>query len=161
MVDARFQLLGPMTVTVDGNPVPVPGAAERALLALLLLAPGRPVAATTLIDRLWAESNLPTDPMNALQLRVSKLRRALGPHGSTLIVRHHGGYEAAVDRDAVDVDRFAGAVREARTRSNRAGDYGDDHLDAYDRALSLWCGRPLAEFTDQRWAAAEAVRLEE
>ena len=54
----------------------MPGAAERALLVQLLLSPGRTIPATLLVDRLWSESSLPVDPMNALQIRVSKLRRA-------------------------------------------------------------------------------------
>ena len=81
MDDIRFQLLGPMEVLVDGAPAKLPGVAERALLAQLLLAPGRTIPATLLVDRLWSESTLPVDPMNALQIRVSKLRRALKAMG--------------------------------------------------------------------------------
>jgi len=66
-----------MEVCVDGAPVQLPGSAERALLAQLLLSPGRTIPATLLVDRLWSEATLPVDPMNALQIRVSKLRRAL------------------------------------------------------------------------------------
>jgi DNA-binding SARP family transcriptional activator len=75
MGQAQFRLLGPMSMTVDGRSAKLPGAAERALMAQLLLAPGRTIPATLLVDRLWSESTLPVDPMNALQIRVSKLRR--------------------------------------------------------------------------------------
>ncbi|MEO7262866.1 MAG: hypothetical protein ABI047_16670 [Jatrophihabitantaceae bacterium] len=63
-----------MQLRIDDMPVRLSGAAERGLLALLLLSPGRNVAASSLIDRLWSETTLPTDPANALQLRVSKLQ---------------------------------------------------------------------------------------
>ena len=56
MDEVRYGLLGPMEVTVDGAPVKLPGTAERALLAQLLLSPGRTIAATMLVDRLWSES---------------------------------------------------------------------------------------------------------
>ena len=77
MDDLRFRLLGPMEIVVEGSALPLPGSAERALLAQLLLSPGRTIPASMLIDRLWAESSLPVDPTNALQIRVSKLRRSL------------------------------------------------------------------------------------
>src|SRR3712207_8832861 len=41
---------------------------------------GRVVAVPALIDALWGE-DLPGNPANALQVRVSKLRRALGAAG--------------------------------------------------------------------------------
>src|SRR5687767_8820165 len=62
----EFRLLGPMTIAAADRTVSLPGAAERALLALLLLSPGRIVTANALIDRLWDEDDLPADPANAL-----------------------------------------------------------------------------------------------
>src|SRR5918994_4487440 len=84
--DVRYRLLGPMEVSVDGAPIKLPGTAGRALPAQLLLSPGRTIPATMLVDRLWSESTLPVDPMNALQIRVSKLRRALKAVGLEDIV---------------------------------------------------------------------------
>src|SRR6476661_4364110 len=96
--DVRYRLLGPMEVCVGGAPVKLPGTAERALLAQLLLSPGRTIPATMLVDRLWSESTLPVDPMNALQIRVSKLRRALKDIGlDGLVVRDGVGYRAEVE----------------------------------------------------------------
>jgi len=73
-------------VLLDGRPVRVPGAAERALLAVLLLATDRAVPATSLVDRLWDGTTLPVDPVNAVQLRVSK--RA-GRREPILLQPHH------------------------------------------------------------------------
>ena len=158
----RFRLLGPTEILVDGQPTPLPGGAERALLVLLLLSPGRTIAATTLIDRLWSEASLPVDPMNALQIRVSKLRRALAAVRGDLVTREHAGYRINVDPSAIDAEQFAEMLREARARANAAaGQYSDDDLDAYDDALALWTGDPLADFVTEQWAMAEAARLNE
>src|SRR5690349_886819 len=165
MDDLRFQLLGPMEVLVDGVPAKRPGVAERALLAQLLLAPGRTIPATLLVDRLWSEATLPVDPMNALQIRVSKLRRALGAMGvEELVTRDGVGYRANVDRPQVDALDFADRIRSARADTApaaAAGGYEQRHLRAYDEALGLWRGEPLSDFVTEQWASAEAARLVE
>ena len=123
--DVRYRLLGPMEVRVDGAPVKLPGTAERALLAQLLLSPGRTIPATMLVDRLWSESTLPVDPMNALQIRVSKLRRALKAIGVGDVVTREGvGYRATIDPSTVDALDFADRIRAARTAAANAADNG-------------------------------------
>lgn len=165
MDEVRFRLLGPMEISVGGAPSKLPGAAERALLVQLLLAPGRTIPATMLVDRLWSDSALPVDPMNALQIRVSKLRRSLKAMGiDDLVTREGVGYRAAVDVPQVDALDFAAQVRAARAWAAEAaaGDgYEDRHLRAYDDALALWHGDPLSDFVTEQWATAEAARLTE
>ena len=154
----EFRLLGPLGITADGQPLALPGAAERALLALLLLSPGRTVTANTLIDRLWGEA-LPADPSNALQLRVSKLRRALAGTDA-VVVRDGVGYRADVAPESVDVEAFASGVRAARARRDSQDDGADgDAAGLYGAALARWGGEPLADFADQPWATVEAARL--
>src|SRR4051812_13076112 len=131
-MDVQFRLLGAMAITVRGAAVPLPGAAERALLVQLLLSPGRTIPATMLVDRLWSESTLPVDPMNALQIRVSKLRRSLTSVGIPKAVTREGvGYRANVEPASVDAIDFAARVRHARSRTAAADeDYEDSHLEA-------------------------------
>ncbi|MFC4783940.1 AfsR/SARP family transcriptional regulator [Nocardioides sp. MAHUQ-72] len=162
-MDVRFRLLGPMEIVVGAEPVALPGAAERALLVQLLLAPGRTIPATVLVDRLWSESSLPVDPMNALQIRVSKLRRGLASIGVPDAVTREGvGYRADVDPASVDAVEFADRIRRARSLAAAAGDaHGPEHLAAYDEALALWRGEPLADFATDPWATVEATRLTE
>lgn len=162
MPEPRFGLLGPFEARVDGEPLAIPGAAERALLTLLLLSPGRAIPATSLIDRLWAGSTLPADPMNALQLRVSKLRRALAVAGPGMVLREGVGYRVAVDPTSIDAACFERQLRQVRAQiAESGGPPSSDHVQQYDRALGLWRGDALADFAAETWAAGEAVRLEE
>ncbi len=163
--DVRYRLLGPMEVCVAGIPVKLPGTAERALLAQLLLSPGRTIPATLLVDRLWSESSLPVDPMNALQVRVSKLRRALRAMGVGDVVTREGvGYRATVDASTVDAVAFADRIRATRAATADGAENGGvdpAHLQSYDDALALWRGDPLSDFATEQWATAEAARLAE
>lgn len=163
MDHAKFRLLGPMEITIGAEVATIRGSAERALLVQLLLSPGRVIPVTTLIDRLWGEFSLPVNPMNALQIRVSKLRRGLKAVGlHDIVVRDGVGYRADVSPSAVDVVEFSARVRNARAGATAAGaDLRLEHLAAYDAALALWRGEPLADFTAEQWAMVEAGRLNE
>ena len=153
----EFRLLGPFEVRVDATPQPLAGRGERALLALLALSPGKAVAITTLIDALWNPGDLPQDPANALQLRVSKLRRALSGLGASELVHRDGaGYRLGADPGDVDAYRFAGLIQSARG----CGD-AEHAVAAYDQALALWRAEPLADFAGEAWTIVEAARLTE
>jgi hypothetical protein len=110
----ELRILGPLDLVVDGAVRTVPAGAERAVLELLLLNAGRVVPATTLVDALWGD-DLPANAMNALQGRISRLRRALGDAGlpEALVTTRRPGYLADVDPERVDAHRFIRLVREA------------------------------------------------
>jgi predicted ATPase/DNA-binding SARP family transcriptional activator len=136
----EIRLFGPLEVVVDGRVQPIAGQGERSLLAALACSAGRVVPVDRLIDDLWGE-DLPANPANALQVRVSKLRRQLGGFISTT----SAGYVLDVDPAGVDLHRFTQLVSTGR----------------FQEALALYRGPPLAEFGSQEWARAEAARLEE
>ena len=162
MAEVRFRLLGPMEISVRGEPMALPGSAERALLAQLILRPGRTIPATMLIERLWSESTLPVDPVNALQIRVSKLRRALKAAGAPELVTREGiGYQAHVAPQDVDAADFEHRIRVARSAAAEAEKQGTQHLASYDEALALWRGDALADFSSETWATVEGSRLQE
>ncbi len=93
MEPVQLRLLGPFELVLDGVAQRVPGQGERALVTVLALSAGRVVAATTLIDQLWSSGEQPVDPVNALQIRVSKVRRALAAAGrADLVIRQGAGY---------------------------------------------------------------------
>ncbi len=153
----EFRLLGPFEVRIGAVPQLVAGRGERALLALLALSPGEVVPVTTLIDAIWGTGDLPADPANALQLRVSKLRRALSALGAPDRVQRDGaGYRLDTGPDDVDACRFTRFIGCAR-RSGEA----DRAVDAYDQALALWRAEPLVDFSGEAWTAVEAARLTE
>jgi predicted ATPase/DNA-binding SARP family transcriptional activator len=148
-----YGLLGPVEVRVDGRAVPLPGARQRMLLAMLLVDFNRMVPARRLIDELW-ETALPADPRGALRTLVSRLRRALGPAGGDLATEE-GGYRLFVQRGQLDATRFEDMLAEAaRTRGERA-------LELVDEALALWRGPAAGEFADRPFALATVTRLDE
>ena len=79
MVCMRVGILGPLTVVIDGRTVDVAGARLRTLLIQLACEPGRFVPVERLAAALWPEA-APTDPANAVQSLVSRLRKTLGGH---------------------------------------------------------------------------------
>ena len=147
----EFRILGPLEAVADGRVVALDAAKQRALLAILLLHAGEPVARDRLIEDLW-DGRPPATAAKVLQTYVSQLRKALG---SDVIVTRPGGYELAVEPDGLDLHRFERLVGEAR-RTEQA--VASDRL---REALELWRGPPLAEFAYERWAQAEIGRLAE
>ena len=145
----RFGILGPLAVTTDdGEPVVVPGAKVRMLLADLLAYRNKVVSADRLIEDLWGD-DAPANPAAALQVRVSQLRKALNdaePGARELIESRPPGYRLRADD--VDADRFA-ALADATD------------VDRLGAALALWRGQAYADVADQEFARAEAIRLTE
>lgn len=147
-------ILGPLTVTEDGRPVEIAGAKPRALLAMLAVRAGRVVTAGELVDDLWGD-DLPSDPSNALQRLVSRLRKALGPGR---VESRSAGYRLDVSPVAVDAVRFERLASEGRA----ALDEGRVEVAAtrLREALDLWRGPALADFAEQRFARPDRIRLE-
>src|SRR5450631_1293663 len=151
----QVRLFGELEAVAEGVPVPVRGAKQRALLALLALQRGRPVSADRLIDVLWGDGQA-SNPANALQAQIGQLRRTFG---AAAILTSEAGYALAVGSDDVDVVRFGQLVAEGR---RLAGD-GEAALAsaALGEALGLRRGEPLAEFADAGFAGAERAYLDE
>ncbi|WP_327354238.1 BTAD domain-containing putative transcriptional regulator [Streptomyces sp. NBC_01304] len=155
----RFEVLGPVTVrTEDGTAVAVPEAKVRALLADLLVHHGRPVPVDRLIDDLWGE-DLPGNPGNTLQTKVSQLRRTLEgaePGARGLVAYGPAGYALRVADEAVDAGRFGALVARARD-----AEQARDKVALLSEALGLWRGDAFADFRDFGFAGAAVARLEE
>jgi DNA-binding SARP family transcriptional activator len=142
---SEFRLLGPFE-----GPVDVPGGKPRALLARLLLDPGRVVAADALVEALWGESPPPSAP-KVLQAHVSALRKALGPEA---IETRAPGY--ALRGTTSDLARFEELTERARDQGDPAA-----RAELLREALALWRGDPLAEFRREPFAEGAAARLAE
>lgn len=148
----EFRILGPLDVLEGGRPVRVSGARERALLAILLIHAGQVVSADRLIDELWGRE-LPAHPANALQVVVSRVRRALAPSaGASRLVTRRPGYVLHVESGELDAHRFVSLVEQARLAAPA------DQARLLGEALGLWRGPALAEFAAEGFATAELER---
>ncbi|HEU5029657.1 MAG TPA: helix-turn-helix domain-containing protein, partial [Spirillospora sp.] len=73
-----FRVLGPVTAELpDGRPIALKGPMHRAVLGRLLVARGRVVPVTDLVDDLWVAP--PAGAVSAVRTFVAALRRALEP----------------------------------------------------------------------------------
>jgi DNA-binding SARP family transcriptional activator len=153
----EFRVLGPLEVWRDGQPVTLGSRKQRALLMSFLLRPGQTVPVDRLADELWA-GRPPPGAKASLHSYISRLRTALEDPDATLLRTREGGYELAVDADAIDAHRFAGHTAEARRllAEGRAGEAGA----LLETALDLWRGQALAEVADEPFAQPEIARLE-
>lgn len=152
----QFRVLGALEVLdASGRPLVLTGAKERSLLAALLINPGEVVSTDRLCEILWPDAP-PSNPTNALQARVSALRRALGE--PDVIVTQSPGYRLSIGAEDVDATRFEALLGEAR-KTSKAG--LASAIEVYDRALELWRGTPFADFVYQDFARPEISRLEE
>src|SRR5262245_50058078 len=137
-----IDVLGPLTLTVEGRAVHVPGRRRRALLALLALEAGRTVSTERLVESLWPD-DAPANAVPALYNHVSRLRGHLGPQAERL-ARQEGGYRLDLEPFELDLD----AVRRLAAEDVAAG-------------LALWRGRALEEFRSLPALEAESVGLDE
>jgi DNA-binding SARP family transcriptional activator len=143
----QFALLGPLEVRDEGRTIEIARGKPRALLALLLLSPGRVVPVERLIDELWGDAP-PATVATALHVYVSGLRKALG---EGTIATHEPGYVIQVAPEAVDLHHF----EQLRTEARAADPERAAALLA--EALAIWRGPALADVPLPR----EAARLEE
>jgi LuxR family maltose regulon positive regulatory protein len=151
----EVRLFGELEVVQGDVAVPVRGAKQRALLALLVLHRGEPVSAGRLIDVLWGDGQA-ANPANALQAQIGQLRRILG---ADAIVTSEAGYALIISSGDVDVIRFEQLVAKGR----RLAEEGEAALAsaALGEALGLRRGEPLAEFAYAGFADAERAHLDE
>src|SRR5215217_2422317 len=111
-------VLGPLEARVDGHPVPLGAAKQRAVLAMLALHANTTVSADELMEGLWGE-HPPASAPKMVQQYISQLRRLLAPDGGGIVTRGRG-YELRVSVDAVDVLRFVRLVEGGSARQGLA-----------------------------------------
>jgi predicted ATPase/DNA-binding SARP family transcriptional activator len=151
----EVRLFGEFEVVRGGVAIPVRGAKQRALLALLALNRGNPVSADRLIDQLWGDGQT-AKPANALQAQIVQLRRTLG---ASAIVTSESGYALEISAADLDAARFEDLVAEGR-RLSTEGEVARASAVLGD-ALRLRRGEPLSEFAYAGFADAERAHLNE
>ncbi|MGI9622363.1 MAG: BTAD domain-containing putative transcriptional regulator [Acidimicrobiales bacterium] len=145
----EYRVLGPLSVTRDGEPVDLSRPLERRLLALLLMTRSRALLDDQILDALWP-GQTPRSPGQALRTSVSRLRKRLGAPG--VIVRERGGYRLVIGPESVDADRFEALLT--------SGDNGNRPA-RLRQALDLWTSdQAYADFRYDDFVQTEARRLQ-
>ncbi|MFJ2029162.1 BTAD domain-containing putative transcriptional regulator [Streptosporangium sp. NPDC087985] len=152
-----FRALGPFQARHGDVVLDLGGQRQMAVLARLLVAGGRAVPVSMLIDELWP-GEPPAQALSTIQGYVSRLRRALEPgraprEEAEVLVSAPPGYALRATPDQVDCWTFESAVK---AEGGPAAVW-----ERLNDALALWWGPALAEFSDLPWAVTEAARLEE
>ncbi|MEY9947637.1 BTAD domain-containing putative transcriptional regulator [Kitasatospora sp. GAS1066B] len=149
MPELHFTVLGPLRAWRAGRELRINRARDRAVLAVLLAAAGRPVPVGEIVEGVWGEEgDEAPDRVGALPGHVYRLRKALdgaGPErAGASVLRHEGkGYRLDADPQAVDRTAFLGALAEAATaRRNWQPERARTLLSG---ALQLWSGPALDE----------------
>jgi len=157
------KVLGPLEVTVNGQPVDLGGAKQRAVLASLALEPNRVVSVDRLIDDVWGEDP-PPRALGSLHVYISNLRRLIEPTrgaraAAHVLVSRAPGYSLVLPVDAVDALRFEQLANDGRTQL--AGGNLREAVASFRAALALWRGPVLADVPFATSVNAAAARLEE
>jgi DNA-binding SARP family transcriptional activator len=158
----EFRLLGPLEVSDSGQPVPLGGANQRALLALLLLNANRVVSLDHIVYELWGD-NPPTTAASRVQVYVTNLRKVLDPGRaargeSGMLLTRPPGYMLRVQPEAVDLLLFQELTRQARRVLAADPATGSARL---GEALALWRGPPLGGVVFEGSGWGEITRLNE
>ena len=148
----EVRLLGPASLHVDGQPVPVPGARQRVALAALALAPGGLVSSEALADYLWGDEQ-PAHVRPALHTTITRLRKLVG---ADRVVSTPNGYALVVPDDAVDVRRFRSLAASARQAEDPAAE-----VRLLEEARGLWRGEALDAVDSDRLLTEHVVPLTE
>ncbi|WBB64543.1 BTAD domain-containing putative transcriptional regulator [Streptomyces sp. WMMC500] len=139
----EFRLLGPFEAVRDGAPVSLSRRRqERLLLAVLLLSPGRTVAAGRLAELLWDGGGDGGGGRGTLHTYISRLRMALRPYGVGIITRGDG-YTAELGGWRTDAAEFAERARAAAALRDPV-----ERLHRTEEALALWRGELLDGLAD-------------
>jgi class 3 adenylate cyclase/DNA-binding SARP family transcriptional activator len=152
--EISFGLLGPVEVHVDGAPMPLGGARQRAVLARLLIEPNQIVPGERLVEDVWSGE----PRVKPLQMAIARCRQSLGIGAGRLHTRP-GGYELEVGEGELDSESFERLIVEG-SRARASGESSRASTCA-SRALALWRGPPMRDLVGYGWAVLEAMRLEE
>jgi DNA-binding SARP family transcriptional activator len=163
-VEMSIELLGPLSVVLNGVPVMPRAAKPRQILALLALNAGRVVTVATLAEELWDDRPPPSAP-TTLQTYILELRKrmasAMGPGADPkrVLRTRHDGYLLDAEDGQIDAQEFGQLARAGRA----AAECGDHRVAAelLGRALAMWRGPALVDVRLGRVLELEAMALEE
>ncbi|WP_298178273.1 BTAD domain-containing putative transcriptional regulator [Saccharomonospora sp.] len=144
-------VLGPLRIIRRGADQPVTDKALRAVLSVLVANAGRSVAAETLIDMAWEPHELPSNPLDSLHTRITRLRTLLAPEAD--IGWSAGGCVLTIAAERADAVLFERLVEAARWCS------AHEAIAILERALHLWRGEALPDLRRNGREHPDGMRL--
>jgi DNA-binding SARP family transcriptional activator len=160
--EARLSLavLGPLRLRAGGRDVIVSSRRQRALLMLLAVNANTTVPVDRLVDQLW-DGAPPPGALATVRAYVSLLRKALLAHAgdAVSIVTTGIGYRLDLPPSHLDLEQFRREI--AAGHDHQRADRPQAALSAFDAALELWRGEPLAELADHLAVAPLRAELTE
>jgi predicted ATPase/DNA-binding SARP family transcriptional activator len=155
----RFEVLGPLRVTVGDNGLALGSPQQQKVLALLLASPNQVVSTDRLVDEVWGDVS-PPSARHLVQDYVWRLRRLLDKaEAGPRIDRKGSGYMIAVSPEELDALQLAAAVDEAGELLGRDVAAAEQLL---REATGMWRGPPFGDLSDESPSLqAEAARLKE
>jgi DNA-binding SARP family transcriptional activator/Tfp pilus assembly protein PilF len=157
----RFEVLGPLRGWLGDDELVLGWPKQQAVLVALLLRTNRLVPRPELVDAVWG-GDPPPSSASLVHTYLGRLRRLLEPGrepgqaGRVLVSTSGSGYVLRLAPGQLDLEVFRAHLENARRRS--AGGDLAGAVDAYDAALALWHGTPLAGVTGPL-AELERARL--
>jgi DNA-binding SARP family transcriptional activator/DNA-binding beta-propeller fold protein YncE len=154
-----YRVLGPLEIEDHGESLPLGGAKQRALLAVLLMHANEVVSRDVLVECLWGDRG-GTSSIHSLEVQVSRLRKILRTHdGANALVTRPTGYVLGVGVSGLDLFCFE-RLFEGGSLALRSGDAAKA-AETLSEALALWRGRPFEDVAYESFAQVEIERLEE
>ncbi|EXG82552.1 AfsR/SARP family transcriptional regulator [Cryptosporangium arvum] len=157
----QVSVLGPIEVTVAGQPLALGGPGRRALIATLALDVGTVVGVPRLLEAIWGDDP-PATATTKLQGHVCALRQGLvrlgGPRAARVVRTRRPGYVLCAPDATTDLDAFENLVRQARNSPLPSG--AARRAAALEQALLLWRGDACTDLSSP-WVAAVAASLDE
>jgi DNA-binding SARP family transcriptional activator len=144
-------VLGPVEVRNHGEPVPIGGPKQRAILALLAAEVGHPVSLDRMVDDVYGEEASDGARHSARTL-ISMIRRELGD----IVQKQGSGYVLMVEPSTIDAFRFEEQVRTAIPLVEADPELASTYL---REALAVWRGHPYADVDSRSLLQSEIVRL--
>lgn len=155
----RFEVLGPLRVTVGDDAIALGSPQQQKVLALLLASPNQVVSTDRLVDEVWGDVP-PASARHLVQDYVWRLRRLFDEaENGPRIDRRGSGYTIAMSPGELDALQLAAAVDNAGELIGRDVAAAEQLLRV---ATGMWRGPPFGDLSDEAPSLqAEAVRLEE
>lgn len=139
----RYEMLGPLRIIDDGDPMFIGARKVELLLAALLIRADQVVSADQLMTELWGDS-LPRRATAGVYVYISELRKFLSRSGRpSPVMTRPPGYMLRMGTDELDCQAFRELMSLGRSFSRAHCD--EEAAECFEAALGLWRGPVLTD----------------